>query len=106
MAEDSDKQELGGNIELSGFKDIEPASMIVIKKIVGNYAKKFSDQNEKFEKLSLNMKKVHKTPKSEKYEIHCNLMINGKSNVSEVTERNLFVGLDDVLKKVSNEIKK
>jgi len=35
--------ELGGNINLEGFDDIEPMQMIVAKKIIGNYAKKVSD---------------------------------------------------------------
>lgn len=105
MAEDSDKQELGGHIELSGFKDIEPASMIIVKKIVGNYVKNVSEKNDKFEKLSLNAKSIHKTEKSEKYEIRGNIIINGKSFNSEVTDRNLFVAVDTVLRKLEKEIK-
>jgi len=106
MTEDSGSMQLGGNIELSGFSQVDPASMIIVKKIVGNYAKRFSEQNEKFEKLSLNMKEVHKTAKSEKIEIHCNVTISGKNFTSEVTERNTFVAVDSVLKKVSNELSK
>ncbi len=106
MAENSDSLELGGNIELSGFKEIDPASMIIIKKVVGNYVKKISEQNKKFEKLTLKMKEVHKTAKSEKYELHCTAIINGKNFNSEITDRNLFVGVDSVLKKLNNEIEK
>ncbi len=105
MAEISDKQELGGNIELSGFKDIDPASMIVVKKLVGNYVRNITDKNKNFEKISLNVKSVHKTKKSEKYEVHCNLTMDGKNYNSEVTDRNLFVALDSVLRKVEKEIK-
>ena len=50
MAE-TDKIELGGNIELVGFKELDHASMVVLKKIVGTYAKKFSEANSDFEKL-------------------------------------------------------
>ncbi len=105
MAEESDSLELGGNIELSGFSEIDSASLIIVKKVVGNYVKKISEQNKKFEKLSLNMKEVHKTEKSEKYEIHCVVTIGGKNFASEITERNLFVGIDSVLRKVDKEIK-
>lgn len=38
--------ELGGNIKLEGFDDLEPAQLIVVKKVVGNYAKDVSEQNE------------------------------------------------------------
>ena len=96
--------QLGGNIDLSGFREIDSASMIVLKKIVGNYAKRMSELSKNFEKLSLTMKPVHQTEKSELYEIHAKLMDNGKLFVSEVTERNLFVAVDNALKKVINEI--
>ena len=95
---------LGGNIELSGFKDIDRPSMIVLKKIVGNYVKRMSELSENFENLSLTMKPVHATEKSELYEIHAKLMDNGKPFVSEVTERNLFVAIDNALKKIISEI--
>lgn len=96
--------QLGGNIQLSGFKDIDGASMIVLKKIIGNYGRKFSDVSDKFESLKITMKPVHETEKSEKYEIHAQLMNDGKSVVSEVIERNLFVAVDSALKKIESEI--
>lgn len=96
--------QLGGNIVLTGFRDLDGSSMVVLKKIVGNYAKKMSEISEKFESLSLTMKKVHETEKSELYEIHAKLMDNGKPVVSEVTDRNLFIAIDGVLKKIVSEI--
>ena len=99
-----DEMQLGGNIQLSGFKDIDGASMIVLKKIIGNYGRKFSDVSDKFESLKITMKPVHETEKSEKYEIHAQLMADGKSVVSEVVERNLFVAVDSALKKIESEI--
>ena len=96
--------QLGGNIELAGFRDIDGASMIVLKKIIGNYARRFSDISEKFEKLHVTMKPIHETEKSEKYEIHAKLLDNGKPFVSEVVERNLFIAVDNALKKIVNEI--
>jgi len=91
---------LGGNIELSGFKDISRAEMVVIKKIVGSYARKFSDNLEGYESLSLHLKEIHKIENSQKFEIHGKLIINGKVETTEITERNVFVAVDSVLKKL------
>ena len=96
--------ELGGNIQLAGFRDIDGASMVVLKKIIGNYVRKMSDIAKKFESLHVTMKPVHETEKSEKYEIHAKLLDNGKPFVSEVVERNLFVAVDNALKKIVNEL--
>lgn len=99
-----DAMQLGGNIILTGFREIDGASMVVLKKIVGNYAKRMSELTGKFEQLTLTMKPVHEKEKSEKYEIHAKLNDNGKLYTSEVTERNLFIAVDNALKKVVNEI--
>ena len=92
------------NIELSGFKDIDGASMVVLKKIIDNYGRRFSDISDKFESLKVTMKPIHEKEKGEKYEIHAQLMNDGKSVVSEVVERNLFVAIDSALKKIENEV--
>ena len=99
-----ESMQLGGNIELSGFRDIDGASMVVLKKIIGNYGRRFSEIADKFESLKVTMKPIHETEKSEKYEIHAQLMADGKPYVSEVVERNLFVAVDNALKKIENEI--
>ena len=96
--------QLGGNIGLAGFRDIDGASMVVLKKIIGNYARRLSEITEKFEKLHITMKLIHATEKSEKYEIKAKVISNGKPYVSEVIERNLFVAVDSALKKIVNEI--
>jgi ribosome-associated translation inhibitor RaiA len=97
--------QLGGNIELTGFTELEPGSMVILKKIVGNYARKFSDICKNFEKLSLTMKTVHATERSEKYEVHGKLMDNGTAITSELTDRNLFFALDKVCKNMESSIK-
>ncbi len=99
-----DNVQLGGNIQLSGFRDIDGASMVVLKKIIGNYARRLSELSGKFESLHVTMKPVHETEKSEKYEIHARLIDNGKPFVSEVVERNLFIAVDSALKKIVNEL--
>ena len=100
------KISLGGNIELSGFNVVDGAGMIVVKKIVGNYARRFSEITKQFELLSLTLKTVHEREKSEKYELHAKVMDTGKSYTAEVTDRNLFFAIDNVLKKVEQEISK
>jgi len=102
----SDNVVLGGNIELSGFKELEPGEMIVLKKIVGHFAEKFSKMCENFEKLHILKKDVHKQGHSQKYEIHGKLLEDGKIHTVESTEHNLFVALDDVMKKLETIAKK
>lgn len=95
---------LGGNIELSGFRDIDGSSMIVLKKIVGNYAKRIAELTKKMERLHITLKPVHEREKSEKYEVHAKVVDDGKVYVSEFVDRNLFVAVDSVLKKIVNEL--
>ncbi|MBI3027253.1 hypothetical protein HYY70_04215 [Candidatus Woesearchaeota archaeon] len=95
---------LGGNIQLSGFREIDGSSMIVLKKIVGNYAKRISELTTRMEVLHLTLKPVHEREKSEKYEVHAKVVDDGKVYASEITERNLFVAIDAVLKKIVNEL--
>ena len=59
-----------------------------------------SDTLEKFEKLSLTLKKVHEREKSEKYDVHAKMIFNGKVTASEITDRNIFFAVDSVLKKL------
>lgn len=101
-----DLLQLGGNIELSGFNQLEPGSMVILKKIIGNYARRFSEQCDSFEKLALCIKKVHDTESSKKFEVHGMVMDKGKTYTSEITDRNVFIVVDSVLKKIGNEIKK
>jgi len=85
--------ELGGNISLEGFDELEPGTLIVVKKMVGNYAKKISEKN-KFEKLELTLKK-----EAEKYKIEVKLIIEGKEKKEEAEDVNLFFTIDKVLGK-------
>jgi len=93
-----DIQQLGGNIELTGFREIDGGSMIILKKIIGNYARKFSDRLGNMEKLSLTVKNIG----SNKFELHAKLVADGKVHTSEITDHNLFVLADSALKKLEN----
>mgnify|MGYP005846086391 CR=1 FL=1 len=98
--------ELGGNITLAGFKDLDGGQIIVVKKMVGGYVRKMSDQMEDFESFKMTMKEVHKTEKNQKYEIHSKLMAGGKPYTAKAVDHNLFVAMDSSLKKILTEISK
>ncbi|MBN1792816.1 hypothetical protein JW826_03990 [Candidatus Woesearchaeota archaeon] len=100
------EMELGGNITLTGFKEVSKAEMVVVKKMVGSYARKLSDNVPGFEALKVTMKPVHKTEGSEKFELHGSVHFSGDHFESEVVERNLFMGLDSVLQKIASHAMK
>ncbi len=96
--------QLGGNIELSGFGELEPGVMIVLKKIIGNYARKMSDKCRNFEKLSLTMKTVHSKEKGGKHEEHTKMIEKGRPYTASHVDRNLFVAVDSSLKAILNSL--
>ena len=98
-----DLMELGGNIELVGFKDIDRGSMVIIKKLVGNHVRKMTDLAENFERLTLTVKPVHGG--NGKFEVHARMVDNGKQFTSEVTDFNIFFTLDKALSKVASSMK-
>ncbi len=101
---EDDHLQLGGNIQMTGFKVIDPAAMIVLKKIIGNYANRIGELTKRMESLHITLKPVHERETSEKYELHAKVIDDGKIVVSEITDRNLFVAVDGVLKKLVNEL--
>lgn len=103
--EESQEQQLGGNIVLSGFKIFDGGTMVVLKKIIGNYARRFSTV-QGFERLHVNVKAIHEVENSKKFEINAKLMHKGQTAAAETTEHNIFVGVDAVLKKIENGISK
>jgi ribosome-associated translation inhibitor RaiA len=97
--------ELGGNIQLVGFKDFDSSELVVMKKIIGNYARKFSDNLENYEKLTVSLKQIG--PKSSnKYEIQIKLMVKGKPTNTDVTENNVYFALAQSFKKLENQVLK
>lgn len=103
-----DIQELGGNIELSGFNTIDPGSMIILKKIIGNYAKQFSDTCANFEKLSLSVKPIHahETKAPTKFEMQGKIIDNGQIYAVEHVDHNIFFVTDKVCKKIKSSMGK
>jgi hypothetical protein len=100
---DEAMMELGGNIELVGFKELDNDSLVIVKKIVGNYGKKLSEGLKNFQKLSITMKPIHGHV-AHNFELHGKLLADGQVYTYQVEDHNLFVGLDSVLKKLEHEL--
>lgn len=94
--------ELGGNISLEGFADRDYAELIVVKKIVGRYARQLSDTHAGFESLKL----VLECADPGRNVITAETVINGKHFSGSAEAPNLFVALDTALKAVVEEAKK
>ena len=82
---------LGGNITLDNFEYVDPSTLVVIKKMVGNYAKKISDKTIYTELI---VKLVSSAPS---YKLEAVLKNNGKEDKREVDDKNLFFAIDKVL---------
>ena len=89
--------ELGGNIYLENFDNLEPAKLIVVKKFVGTYGKTLSEKHKEFKKLVVTI-----TPNS-KYEIKA--VSYGSPDVGIIVSgKNMFFVLDKVLSEVVKKI--
>lgn len=98
--------ELGGNITLVGFKELHHTELTVVKKMVGNYVRKFSDVDQVNE-LRVHLKAIHKTEEEpHKFELKATLDLNGKIMNAELVEFNVYVGLDELLKKLETQVEK
>ncbi len=100
--------DLGGNITLSGFSSRDFTDLIVVKKIVGQCARKLTDSVPGFTKLEVHLKEVHphSDGKGGKSELVAKVHVEGKEYAAEVVDHNLFVALDSVLKRVYEQAHK
>jgi len=92
---------LGGNIELDGFDALEPAVLVVVKKMVGSEARKISESGVNFEKLKLSLN----SPGDSSYDVSANISFQGNEFEASASENNLFFGIDSVFKKLVSSIK-
>ena len=90
---------LGGNIELAGIEALDFASIVILKKIVGNYARQFSERTN-LQKLSVNI-----SSKDGLVCLNSVLVTDALSFTSECSDKNLFCALDLALKQIENELK-
>lgn len=91
--------ELGGNIKLDGFEGLENHLLIVVKKVIGNYAKKISDKNSEFKELTVVLKKENSD-----FKIEAKTVVGDKTESSDAVSNNLFVALGDALSKLLEKI--
>ena len=91
--------ELGGNIKLKGFSEIDNASLIVIKKIVGNYAKKLAEETEDFQNLILNLESNN--PKD--FKISIEFQKTSENLNSEIQGEYLFFTLSKALEAIKTK---
>ena len=92
--------ELGGNIVLSNF-EMDSQEMVVIKKIVGNYAKKIKNFQD-YQELKLEMKSSSKG-KNKKFEINGLLVFAGDRASSKAVGFNPYMLINEVLDKLLKE---
>lgn len=95
----TDMIELGGNITLRGFDRIDGGSMIILKKIIGNYARTFSDNLKGFEKVNVTLRSS-----GDSYVTLAEVVNNGRSTSSEISDRNVFFCVSRALEKVNNSL--
>jgi hypothetical protein len=96
----SETQVLGGNIELTGFRELDGASMIVLKKIIGNYARRFSDTYGN-EKMALTISKG-----TDNFALSASVLCKGNKVTVDHADKNVFFLVDAVLKRIEQEISK
>ncbi|MFT4343359.1 MAG: HPF/RaiA family ribosome-associated protein [Candidatus Woesearchaeota archaeon] len=111
MAEEKNNEvkvvELGGNIKLTGFSELVPGSMTIIKKIVGTYTKRYAELVDDFTALEMVLKPIHKTEKVAKnFQVNAKMIHAGKVVAAEAEDRNVFKAIDDVLKKIEATVSK
>lgn len=92
---------LGGNIELEGFDNMEPAQLIVIKKIVGSSAKKISEEVAEFDNLQITLKENEK----DKVTISGKIKVKDVEHEAEASDKNLFFALNKVIAELTAKIK-
>lgn len=91
----------GGNIELSGFGELDSGSIFILKKIVGTNVRKLSEKISNLQKISLHMKQS-----GAGIEIAAKLVDNGKVYNSEVTDRNVFFAVDKAFEKLNSSLRR
>lgn len=85
--------ELGGNIKLDGFESLEPAKLVVLKKMIGNFVKEFESNNQVSLILRLNGE----------FNINAEFNLNNDVRKSSISENNLFFAVNKALEGLKKE---
>jgi len=88
---------LGEKIELQGSHLIDGATMIVLKKIIGNHFREMIEQRP-VDKLLLEIKKEND------FLITAKMLVPDNELNAEISHQNLFVGIDSVLKEIKKQL--
>ncbi len=96
----NEELKLGGNITLSGFS-LEPVEMIVVKKIIGNYAKKISEKTD-YQDIRVILKKTQKA-KTFLHEISVSAKTSKKILAADSVNHNLYTALSEALNKIYSQ---
>jgi len=95
------ERELGGNIVLVNF-NLEEQEMIIVKKIVGNYAKKIRNYQD-YQEIKLELKTHKKGKGHTKYEILGSILSDTRRINANSQGLNIFVILNETINKLLNE---
>ena len=107
MEETMDILELGNFIKLSGFKEVDRNSMVIVKKMLGNFLREMMQKETEEISITLNLKNIHKTEEqAKKHELKLNLEKSGKIYHAELVDNNIFVGISELLKKITQQMNK
>ncbi len=88
---------LGGNIVLNGFQQIDGASMIILKKLIGNHVRQISDKAKQFEKIELSIEHDNNI-----FSVKGTAHDAGTPYAAQHEASNLFISVDQVLKKINS----
>jgi len=88
---------LGDKIELAGSEIIDGATMIILKKIIGNHFREIS-QTKEINRLFLCIKKEND------FTIAAKMMYQNGEIASEISHSNLFMAMDSTLKDIRRQL--
>lgn len=98
---------IGNDIILTGFKDLDEQTQMQVKKLVETHVNTIRNHfGEKFNRVNLTLKSIHKRETSQKYDINIHLRVDNKDYYAEFVDRNLFTTIDTVFEKVQKEVEK
>ena len=87
---------LGGNIKLEGFDDLEPGKLIVVKKMVGLFAKKVSEKIGELDSFEVTKAEDSVSVKAVSKE---------KTLEEKAADKNLFVAISKALMGIEEKAK-
>src|SRR3989338_9415239 len=98
--------ELGGDVRLSGFNDLDPGEKDEAIQIISKHERRIKEICEDLDRIKITLKKIRHKEKSEMYELHASVKDKHGHYEAHVVGRRFLVALADVLTKVENEISK